>query len=120
MIHRAIEQALLCVDFRARIGCVVTDRRGRVISSGFNKRKTHPRQAFLSNKMGLDKQYLHAEIAALVSCRHIPHTIYIGRLKRNGDAGLATPCPICELAIKEAGIKRVIYTTNSGIEEVWL
>jgi deoxycytidylate deaminase len=73
--------------------------------------KTHPVQAKYAKRVGAHEAiYLHAEISALVRCRHKPHAIYIARVLRNGDVGYAKPCPICELAIKEAGIREVHYT----------
>lgn len=56
------------------------------------------------------KIYLHAEIAALVKCRGIPYKIVIERFGSNGEPRNASPCPICSLAIKEAGIKIIEHT----------
>jgi len=30
---------------------------------------------------------------------------------------LAKPCPVCDLALREAGVKKVIYTSDSGLVE---
>ena len=100
-------------DFQHRIGCVVVDKKNRVISIGFNKRKTHPVQGQLASKYGKKGQiFLHAEIDALVKTRKKPHKIYVARVKRNGKDGLAKPCPICQAAIESAGIKKVFYTED--------
>lgn len=109
-LKRATEMANLST-FRQRLGCVITNKKGRVIAAGFNKKKTHPRQKMYAIKTSNDMhEDLHAEIDALVKCRHVPHTIYISRLMGNGETGLAKPCDICMMAIKEAGIKRIVYT----------
>jgi tRNA(Arg) A34 adenosine deaminase TadA len=33
---------------------------------------------------------------------------------------LAMPCKVCMLAIKAFGVKRIIYTTDSGKEELYI
>jgi tRNA(Arg) A34 adenosine deaminase TadA len=92
----------------------VYDRRGRLLSTGKNSySKTHPRQAALGAKVGFPLRiFLHAEISALIKCRGKPHKIRISRLDAAGNPRLAKPCPICELAIKEAGIQVVEYTVG--------
>jgi len=97
---------------KQKITATVYDRRGRVLSIGINSyEKTHPRQAFLAKRVGMpERQYLHAEISALVKCRGKPYKIQIERRNSQGQLQLAKPCPICELAIREAGIKFVEYS----------
>ena len=97
---------------RHSLTATVYDKRGRVLSVGVNSYvKTHPRMAAYSLQAGLpDKQYLHAEVAALIRCRGVPHKILIERFDSKGRPRLAKPCPVCELAILESGIKLVEYT----------
>lgn len=106
-------------DGKQQIGCIITDKKGKVISSGYNKpTKSHPFQDTYATKAGRpEKIYLHAEIDALVKCRIEPHTIYIGRELKFGGYGMSKPCPICELAIRESGIIKIVYTTEEGIVE---
>jgi tRNA(Arg) A34 adenosine deaminase TadA len=94
------------------ITAYVYDRKGNLLSTGTNSyTKTHPMQKQYATRCGEPlKQYLHAEIAALVKARGEPYEIYIERTAKNGGTALAKPCPICEMAIKEAGIKVVRYT----------
>lgn len=117
MIEQAIQLAHESTDFQHRIGCVVLDKKGRVISSGYNMRKTHPLQYKHARHYNEEAIFLHAEIAALVKCRREPHAILVGRILRSGDVALAKPCPICMSAIEEAGIKEIQYTTNDGTVE---
>lgn len=98
---------------RVTITATIYDKRGRILSEGVNSyTKTHPKQAEYAKRMGdPDRIFLHAEIAALVKCnRGIPYKIKIVRKLKNGQLGLAKPCPICNAAIKEAGIKFVEYS----------
>lgn len=99
---------------RFRLACIITDKRGHIISSALNSfSKTHPKQQKYAEKVGQpDKVFLHAEIAALVRCRIQPYAIYIARVTKDGKPALAKPCPVCEMAIREAGVKRIYYTTG--------
>lgn len=99
---------------RQSITATITDKRGRVLSIGHNSyEKSHPKQAHYAARMGEPyKFFLHAEIAALVKCRGKPYKIMIERKDKAGNNRLAKPCGICELAIKEAGIKFVEYTVG--------
>lgn len=102
---------------RVKITATVYDRRGKILSVGENSYvKTHPKMFDLAKKTNLlDKtnSYLHAEVAALVKVKKgIPYKIFIERYGKDGRELCAKPCPMCELAIKESGIKRVEYTVG--------
>lgn len=121
MIEAAIEQAKKSTDFGVRVGAVVTDKKGRVISVGYNRRKTHPVQKRFADQVGRPcKVHLHAEISALVKCRQEPHTMYVARIQQDNNTAAAHPCPICVAAIEESGIKKVVYTTEHGHKEMKL
>lgn len=96
------------------ITAIIFDKKGRVVSMGQNSYiKTHPKQAKYAKAVGLpEKQFLHAEIAAIIKCRDLSraHKILVTRIDRKGRTALAKPCPVCESAIKEAGIKNVEWT----------
>lgn len=42
--------------------------------------------------------------------------MYIARLDLNGKMAMCKPCKACAKAIKDAGIKSVVYTTPRGIK----
>jgi len=114
-VIEALNIAKQSFQFRARMGSIITDKKGKIISQGFNVRKTHPFQQFYANKThNREKVFLHAEMSALVKCREHPHTIYVGRLRKDGSIGNAKPCPICLMAIIESGVKRIVYTNDDG------
>lgn len=100
---------------QVRMKATIFDKRGSVLSVGYNSyEKTSPVQARYSRMVNQpDKIFLHAEIAALVKVRHgIPHKIFIERYDKKGNPRMAAPCPICSLAIKEAGIEKIEYTVG--------
>lgn len=90
---------------QAVVAIVIKNR--KIVSVGFNSySKTHPKQAVLARRNGFPKkQYLHAEIAALIKSPKNADTIIVLRMNKRGELCNAKPCPICEEAIKIAGLK---------------
>jgi deoxycytidylate deaminase len=94
---------------RKRVGALLLNK-NKVISQGVNQdTKSHPFQAS-------EKIYLHAEISALVKCKSEVDTIVVARLggHEGNELRNAKPCPICSLAIEQAGIEHIYYTTDEG------
>lgn len=103
--------------------------RNKIISVGINSMKSHPMAAkFGKNEHAI---FLHAEVAAIKNAlREVDVDdlskcdIYIARVKKEKPftkkyvSGLAKPCPGCERAIAEFGLKRVVYTCDDGQHEV--
>lgn len=79
-------------------GCIVVSG-GRIISMAVNSYATG----------------WHAEAKAIhgLECRGA--RLYVARLRKQQLAGLSAPCSQCLLAIRKAGIRRVVYTTNDPI-----
>lgn len=98
---------------RHKITATCYDKRGRVLSKGENSYdQSHPAQALYAKRLGEPyKIWLHAEIQAIIRAKGKPvHKIKVARYNRKGEPMNACPCQICQLAIKEAGIKLVEYT----------
>lgn len=99
---------------RFAITAIIFDKRGRVLSIGNNSYvKTHPHQNLHALKVGLPmKQFLHAEIHAIVRCKdlHRAHRILVTRFGKNGEELSAMPCPVCQSAIAATNIKIVDHT----------
>lgn len=99
---------------RFDITAIIYDKRGKVLSIGKNSYvKTHPLQNHHACKVGLpDKQFLHAEIHAIVKCKQLQkaHKIVVMRYDSKGAPRTAKPCPVCQSAIEAAGIKFVEHT----------
>lgn len=62
----------------------------------------------------------HAEVAAL---KALPKglnlknaTMYVARISKGGNAAMSAPCSACQVALKEAGIKKVVYTIDKEME----
>jgi len=92
------------------LGCVIT-KKNKIISMGWNKTKTHPKSTARFHM-------LHAEIDALLGLSLQDTrgcTAYIYRENKAGKLAMARPCDGCELALKQAGIKKIIYTYDNGI-----
>ena len=109
-------------DSNIRFAAAVV-RGNRIVSIGVNHMKSHPFQArYAKNEMAI---FLHAEVHAIKNAlRDVDVNdlskcdIYITRVKKKkaGDKhfiwGLSKPCPGCERAIAEFGIRRTIYTCD--------
>lgn len=99
---------------RFDLTAIIYDKRGKVLSIGKNSYvKTHPYQAKCAERVGLpDKQFLHAEIHAILKCRKLEkaHKIVVTRFGKDGEEKTAKPCPVCMSAIEAAGIKIVEHT----------
>jgi cytidine deaminase len=100
---------------KKKVGAVLLNK-NKVITTATNlESKSHPIQAKFAERVGLgEKIYLHAEIAALVKCKEEVDTILVARVNPQGKLRMAKPCPICQLALNEAGISKIHYTTNEG------
>lgn len=83
-----------------------------MLGRGVNKDRNNPE--FI--KCGPADYAVHAEIAALRSCGNTPvkgGTLYVARVGGTGEARMSKPCPRCQKALREAGIKKVVYTIES-------
>jgi deoxycytidylate deaminase len=100
---------------KKKVGSVLLYK-NRVVATATNlDKKTHPLQARLAERVGLhQKIYLHSEIASLVKCREECDTIIVARVNSQNKLRNAKPCPICSMALKEAGIAKVHYSTDNG------
>ncbi len=92
------------------------DKKNHIIDIGENnKYKTHPRMFYYSNRINPKKIFLHAEISALIRSPYKQaHTLVVIRVNRAGELAMARPCPVCQLAILDSGIKEVYYSNNEG------
>lgn len=83
----------------------------RVVSCGINQRRSHPQQREMFNPL----RYIHAEIAAIIGSsvdqRH-GGTLYVVRRSKVGNLALAKPCETCMEAIRDARIKRVVFSIS--------
>ena len=100
-----------------KLTATIVDKRGRTLAVGYNNyTKTHPKQTEYAELAGLpQKEYLHAEVAAIIKCKqriNKAHAIHIERYDSKGNPKLAAPCPVCVLAIQQAGIKHVSFTVG--------
>lgn len=113
LLKKLNEQAV--IRNQHKVGAVILDRKGNLLSTGFNSyTKSHPRQYLYNKNFNPTKIFIHAEIDALVRCRGIPHTLVISRIGKDGKVRLAKPCKGCYNAIKDVKIQRVFYTNDNG------
>lgn len=112
-------------DFdKYHLGCVAV-LKNKIIAAAPNKLKTHPVQAEYDQRYRLfnctsdtqNMHSLHAEIACLNMIRdpnicYKDLELYIVRLRKDRDYGLARPCVACMNFIINKGIRKIYYSTN--------
>lgn len=103
-----------------RVSAAIIEK-GQILSVGFGQLKSHP---FQKRFGGENKQYLHAEIAAIRQITKKQYfdlsrcTLYVARAKWTNPKkelmtqGLAKPCTSCFNCITAFCIGRVVYTLN--------
>ena len=117
MLDKAIELAKSNpVEKLPRMAAIIAHR-GRIVSIGFNRKKSHPLQAKYAKHP--ECQFLHAEIDAIrkalkkFSPEEISNfTMFVARVRKDDLPALAAPCYGCSNALKDFGIKEVYYTKD--------
>lgn len=106
--------------------CVV--KKGKILAVGYNQYKSHPLQKMYNktaktSKTANDPYYVHAEVKALSKLKDMDLSdceIYVYRLNCQGQNSISRPCNACMAAIVESGIKKIIYTTDTGYAEEYI
>jgi len=100
---------------KKQVGCVLL-KRNKIITTAVNlETKSHPLQAKFAKRAGLwQKIYLHSEIHALIKAKEDADTIVVARVNPQNKLRNSCPCKICSLAIEEAGIQNIYYSTDDG------
>ena len=121
-LQRAKLEASKSTFFKQHVGCVLMVG-NRVLALAHNSEKTYPIQQRYNKFRGFRHPerdnfgYIHAEMQILQKTQYLDldwedTTLYIGRVTRGGEQGLARPCPACERAIRKRGIGTVYYTLD--------
>lgn len=108
--------------------CAVLVRKRKIVAFGFNHAQTHPLAVlFGKNK---DAIYLHAEVDCIRQAIRYVGTdlsdcsMYVARVRENGDIACAAPCSGCKRALEHFSVGSVEYTNygdgnifeNEGVE----
>lgn len=118
MLFKAATLGQLSDVPRYKIGAILVFRKS-VISTGFNKKKSHPIQ-FKFNQFRVEykrkSSFVHAETDCLSPLREVPKgsTLFIGRFDSKGNPALCKPCEACAEFIRLNSVQEVVYHTNGG------
>ena len=106
-------------EAKFRHAAICLDKRGQIVSHATNSRKTHPMQAEYAKRTGKEQKVsLHAEIAALIRAREDIETVVVARINKRGELRNSRPCPICRLALEEASVSEIWFSTDIGFEKL--
>lgn len=113
-LEKAAKLAEDSVCRRYRHGAIIV-KNGAVISTGINRSVNNPFQV----QSPETQSSIHAEVAALNSCRKTDltgATIYIARICKDGSQAMSKPCMNCQKALIARGVKKVYYTIDSEMD----
>jgi len=114
MLNRCIKKAYQLENKKQRVFAIITDSHNRILASGSNSySKSNPLQAYYAELVTKERHkiYVHAELQALVRLKgRKADKIFVARVSKNGTPLPSSPCPICKLALHDAGIKKIITT----------
>jgi deoxycytidylate deaminase len=91
--------------FKYKVGAVIAKK--NPISVGFNQQKSHP-----TYSIGINTT-VHAEMGALIHAQFddlSDSVVYVYREDRQGFPAIARPCEKCLQALKDRGVKKMIYS----------
>jgi deoxycytidylate deaminase len=103
-----------------KLTAIIRDKRGLILSIGTNSYiKTHTAMYRLEKELGVSnpkKNFLHAEIDAIVRCRHLDKAYYIEiyRVGKSGKYLCSKPCKICMSGISKTPIRIIKYVNKDG------
>ena len=112
-LNRAIEAAKTS-KCNQKHGAVIKAG-GRILAVEVNRKRNDPTIVADPKR----EAAVHAEIAALRSCGNTSvagGTIYVARWGKKNKPLMSKPCERCQAALREAGIKKVIYTISNFME----
>lgn len=115
LLNEAFKLAHTSPYGRFRLGAIIAQRKS-IVSYGVNQKKSHPLQAKYANRPHL-QCWLHAEVHAISNAKAgdiINSDCYVARVLMDGSWGNSRPCEGCERALKDYGVKRVIYFCDGG------
>lgn len=102
----ATAKIALTSDYRFRMAALLV-KSGRVLRGDTNSPRITP-------DTPPDRVSTHAEIRVIRNSKNIKgSTLYVARLLSNDQTALSKPCVWCLEHILNAGIYRVVYTTNN-------
>lgn len=92
-----------------RHGAVIV-KSGRVVGTGYNKDRNNP--LFVSPEHIKTHCSRHAEVEAIREARDNANgaVLYVARVNSQGQDRNSKPCKLCDKAINQSNIKKVIYT----------
>ena len=111
-LHLAMKMAETS-ECEQKHGAVIV-KSGRVLALGNNKWRNRPTEGAVLNNEDMKNMTVHAEVDALSRVKNAHGAvIYVARVNGHGEPKMSRPCDNCYKAIKMAGLKRIIYTTDS-------
>lgn len=122
MLSMAANLATLATCCKLQVGCVLTDKRGRVLSAGYNgpaSKRPHCDGNLHSGQSACNRfcQATHAESNAIISCFAPKESIY-------ACYTTWSPCMACCKQLVQTGCRRIVFAYESpehaDAREFWM
>jgi tRNA(Arg) A34 adenosine deaminase TadA len=123
-INQAAKMCILSTE-NYQIGAVLVCK-NKVVSVGYNTNRNSSLQFKYTYKRGYNPVLfytpIHAEISCLQKIKHLDldmskSIMYVCRLGRNGELRNSKPCVACMAAMRDFGVKYIVYSTHNGINK---
>jgi dCMP deaminase len=110
-LKQAYEWSEYSHDARTKHGCVLTNRRHRVIAAGYNGFIRGIDDSVLPNYDGAKYPFmLHSEMSCLLDCANQGKSTYNTIMYITGE-----PCLNCLQAMYQAGVKEIVYGNRQSV-----
>ena len=105
-LKHAIRAAYLSDFYKHRVGSALFYK-NKLLNIGWNRKKSHPECPTQHSQ--------HAEFNVCIGVAEVSRcTLYVARLTRTDNIGIAMPCEICQKFLSKKGITKVFYTNRNG------
>lgn len=93
---------------------------GSVLSVGQSRLRCNPAHCDFDMPGIKERVSVHAEQDALSRCGDAKGSIlYVARIGRSGNVGLAKPCVACQRKLIDSGVKRVYFSVSETEFGIW-
>ena len=114
-VRMATLEASMSLHGRYQIGALIV-RGGKILSRGCNQTKSDPMVvrlcAYAVGRKDKLKNKLHAEMRALKGIDAEGAAASVVRITKAFELGLSKPCAMCMRMLREAGVKKIVYSCD--------
>jgi len=103
--------------YRVKHGAILV-KGGNIINVAYNE-NSYCSFGMRFRERNVGDATLHAELKCILGIdksKTDGATLYVVRINNNEEFRMSKPCPMCQEGMRFCGIKRIVYTTDNGLE----